>query len=750
MQLLMKLNRHFFNWVQMIVFTVSLELAVLPASVEASPAPSWMQGGDAAGITGVACSPDGTMIASASGDGTVKLWSTNGTLLKTLNTQPYPTTALAWSPDGIKIAAGTYYGGFAPGNETSSSGNNDPGLGLTYLWQATNGWTAANVSLVRTTTNFYGKVSALAFSANSAWLASGCAAGSNLVNSVASGSVVASCPAYNTAAGPAAVTSVAFSPSGMMASGCDDATVRVYNSSWSQLWSSSTAHASNVTAVAFSPDGSRLATASLDQTVKIWSTSTWTLQQTLTGHFNGVTSVAFSPDGQKIVSGSVDGTVKIWNWSSGACLVTILAHALPVTATVFTPDGARVISGSDDRTVRIWLATDGSAVLTLGGQRDFVGAVAFSPDGVLCAATGGDGTIQVRNAANGSLVSTIPGNTNYVSSLAFSPDSAMLASGGGPLDPTIKLWRISDGALLQIIPATTNGVMALAWSPDGTTLAAGGDSVEQNITFWSTNGILQGTLPGTRSSHTNGVTTLAFSAQGNLLASGGRRPGNSVRVWTNSLGGIWTTGTVVQSFISTSPSNNVECVTFSPDGKLVAWGRSGQNVLKVGQLSDGTNPTLGSSANPVFSVAFSPDGTTLAATMDQNTITIWTNSGPTSWALCETITNETVRASRLAYSPNGNLLLCGREDGTLTMSPNTRGALGQPPLTFTSIKVDTNGAVKIGASVQPWTHYVLQTSTNLQGWSFLTSAVSRSNALTIAGLSTSNAPVRFHRAMTPP
>jgi len=84
------------------------------------------------------------------------------------------------------------------------------------------------------------------------------------------------------------------------------------------------------------------------------------------------------------------------------------------------------------------------------------------------------------------------------------------------------------------------------------------------------------------------------------------------------------------------------------------------------------------------------------------------------------------------------------------MSPNTRGALGQPSLTFTSFKVDTNGTAKIGALVQPRTHYVLLSSTNLKDWSFLTSAVSSSNALTIAGLSASNAPARFYLATTPP
>ena len=219
-----------------------------------------------------------------------------------------------------------------------------------------------------------------------------------------------------------------------------------------------------------------------------------------------------------------------------------------------------------------------------------------------------------------------------------------------------------------------------------------------------------------------------------------------VRIWTNNTPGIWTTGTVVRTYLSTATNNNVECVTFSPDGTLVAYGRTAVSVLKIG-LPNGSDLTLGSGTNPVFSVAFSPDGSALAAT-DQNTIQIWTNG--TSWTLSETVTNEVVRASRLAYSPNGNLLLCGREDGTVTMFPNTRGALGRPPLTFTSFKVDPNGTARFGASVQPWTHYVLLSSPNLQDWSFLTSAVSSSNALTVTDLSVSNAPARFYLTTTPP
>ena len=234
-QLIMKLIFFLSKRAQKTLFAAGLALAIFPTGVEAFPAPQWMQGGHAARITGVACSPDGTMIASSSEDGTLKLWSTNGTLLRTLTANPVPSPRLPGRRTARSIAAGTYYGGYY---------YSQPGLGLTYLWQAPGGsqsaWTGASVSLVRASTNLFGKVTAVAFSTDSSMLASGCAAGSNFVTSVSDGSFVATRPAYNTAVEPAAVTSVAFSPNGMMASGCEDSTVCVYstNSSWNLLWTS--------------------------------------------------------------------------------------------------------------------------------------------------------------------------------------------------------------------------------------------------------------------------------------------------------------------------------------------------------------------------------------------------------------------------------------------------------------------------------------------------------------------------------
>ena len=713
------------NRVQQLLLAAGLGLAVLPASAGAFPSPQWMQGGHAARLTGVACSPDGALLATASEDGTIKLWSTNGILLRTLTAQACPITAIAWSPDGTKIAGGSYVAGVA-------------GKGLTYVWQAPSGWTSANVSLMRISTNRFGYVTALAFSPDNSLLASGCNGGSNIVYSVANGSVVASRPAYNPPARPGAVMSVAFSSSGMMASGCEEATVRVYDSSWNLLWNSTNsadAHTTNVTAVAFSPDGTLLATASLDQTVKIWSTAAWTLRQTLTGSGTGVVSVAFSPNGQELVSGGLDGRLKLWDLS-GACLRTIAAHALPVTATVFSTDGVRIVSGSDDNTIRVWSAADGAAVCTLGGQHGYIGVVAVSPDGTLCASAGGEQSIQVRNASDGSLVITLPGNTNYISSLAFSPDSTTLASGGGPLDPTIKLWRISDGELLRTIPATTNGVMALAWSPDGSILASGGDSVEQSIKLWQTD---YGAFPQTLAGHTNGVTALAFSPDGNLLASGGRRIDHAVKIWAV------THGALVRSL--TGHSNNIESLAFAPDGNSLASGSSGPNSLKVWQLSDGSARNFGTGTNPVSSVAFSPDGATLAST-DRDSLKFWSVATAT---VSETVTQGAYRVTSLAFSPNGNLFLYGREDATVLLSTNIYGALGQPALAFVnSTPPSMPGGAGFSASVQPWTHYIIQSSTNLTGWTYLLRAASGSNTLSVSGLPVANDPAVFLRAVTPP
>jgi hypothetical protein len=104
----------------------------------------------------------------------------------------------------------------------------------------------------------------------------------------------------------------------------------------------------------------------------------------------------------------------------------------------------------------------------------------------------------------------------------------------------------------------------------------------------------------------------------------------------------------------------------------------------------------------------------------------------------------------LAYSPNGNLIFCGRADATLVLLNNTLGALGQPPLVFNSITANPGSATALNATVQPWTHYVIQSSPDLSTWDFLTIGVSATNQLFIADSASMGGPLRFYRALTPP
>ena len=693
-------------------------------SAQVQSAPVWSSGGHAGAVGSVDYSPDGRLIVSASDDATVKLWSTNGALLRTLSTHPYQATAVAFSPDGTKLAVGVYGGGYYGGIN---------GLGRIHLWQTAGDWTT-NATLARTMTNLVGKITTLAFSADGLQLVAGNSGGSNIVRQVSNGAMVVARPAF-TSAYPAGVNSVAFSSGGLLASGCEDKTLRAWNSSWTQVFNTTSAHSSNVTAVAFSPNGGLLASASLDQTIRIWSTTNWLAIGGPLSQTSGVTTIAFSPDGNTLAAGSENGIIKLWNVSAGTCRATIIAHADSVASLEFSPDGTRFVSGGQDHALKMWSAADGSLVRVLGGRTDPVRAVAVSPDGTLCASATSDNAIEIRRLADGVLMNALAGHTSCVSGVAFAPNSAQLASAGGPLDPTIKIWRLSDGALQQTITAGTNGVTALAFSADGTLLASGGDYDERVIRLWRT---VDGSLAQTLTGHPNGVTALAFSPHGDLLASSGRRFDHTIKIWA------LTNHSLVRTF--TGHTKNVEAVAFSPDGDTVASGSSGTNSLIVWRVSDGSSRILGTGTNPVFFVAFSPDGSTLASA-DQDTIKLWNVAAGT---LSDTLTQELFQVSTLAYSPNGNLLLCGRADATLVLATNALGALGRPPLVFNSISAGPDTPAVLNAAVQPQTHYVIQSSGDLADWAFLTLGVSETNSLAVLDSTTNAAPARFYRAITPP
>ena len=120
-----------------------------------------------------------------------------------------------------------------------------------------------------------------------------------------------------------------------------------------------------MSSASFSPDGSRVVTASNDDTARVWDVKTGSVLATLYGHTDAVDSAAFSPDGSRIVTASGDKTARVWDAETGAALTTLLGHSGGVGSANFSPDGSRIVTASEDKTARVWNTATGAIVATL-------------------------------------------------------------------------------------------------------------------------------------------------------------------------------------------------------------------------------------------------------------------------------------------------------------------------------------------------------------------------------------------------
>ena len=149
-------------------------------------------------------------------------------------------------------------------------------------------------------------------------------------------------------------------------------------------------HSDSVMTLAWSPDGSRIASGSIDKTMQIWEVSSGRLLRTYSGHSNAVWTLAWSPDGSRIASGTY-----VWEVSSGRLLRTYRGHANEVYTLAWSPDGSRIASGSSDKTVQVWEVSSGRLLHTYSGHSEPVYMVAWSPDGSHIASGSEDMTVQV-------------------------------------------------------------------------------------------------------------------------------------------------------------------------------------------------------------------------------------------------------------------------------------------------------------------------------------------------------------------
>jgi hypothetical protein len=227
-------------------------------------------------------------------------------------------------------------------------------------------------------------------------------------------------------------------------------TVKVWDATSGQALHTLKGHRNGINAVAFSPDGRRIVTASGDRngqvletergarTGRVWEAATGRELCVLQGYSNSIRSAAFSPDGERIVTGGWDKTAKVWNAANGQDLLTLVGHGDGILSVAYSPDSQRIVTGNADGTAKVWDVANGRDLFTLKGHIGAISSVAFSPDGWRIVTGSEDRTAKVWDAAGGRELLTLKGHSDSIYSVAFSSDSRRIATASS--DSTAIVW----------------------------------------------------------------------------------------------------------------------------------------------------------------------------------------------------------------------------------------------------------------------------------------------------------------------
>jgi WD40 repeat protein len=423
------------------------------------------------------------------------------------------------------------------------------------------------------------------------------------------------------------IVAIAFHPDGdRLATADTEGQIHLWQVSDGQLLQRWKAHPAWASTIAFSPDGEILASGGLGDAVKLWHVSTRQCLKSFPGHKDQIWSIGFSPDGQQLAVADYSPTIRIWNVQTGGCDRTLEGHSHAVWAVVWTrgtvfanhADDLILISGSLDHTIKVWDLKTGACLQTLTHSHQ-IKSLAVSPDGTWLAAGSVGSAVRLWNLQTGEAIAPFYGHTDQTWGVAFhQPHPATdtlphLITGS--FDQTIRVWDIATGACLNTLKGHTNAIWAIAPSPNGQLLASGG--LDHAMRVWE---IEMGRCLQAIQGYSLVVWAIAHAppvagdrSGPSLLASGGSD--HRVRVWDASTGAHLNALRGHQS--------QVWSVAFHPNGQLLASG-SLDHTIKLWEVRHGRcRSTLRDHSGWVPSVAFSPNGKFLVSGSTDRTVRLW-------------------------------------------------------------------------------------------------------------------------------
>jgi WD40 repeat protein/transcriptional regulator with XRE-family HTH domain len=573
------------------------------------------------GLTAMACSPDGTLLAIGSDSGMIYLrQSADGLLLGVCSGHSGIIWSLAFSPDGQHLASGSYDHTFRV-------------------------WDVRTTHCLVMRNDHHEYIRAVQFTFD----------GKALLTASEDCTIrlwdLATMHCLQRIEGSTWWSCATLSPDGRtLAAASYDRSIYLWDLV-AQCWIGVLeGHTDVIWDLCFSFDGALLASCGSDLTIRLWDVSSRGCLHTLSGHSGGCTQVMFNNAGTLLVSGADDGIVRIWDTQAGQCLRLFIGHRDWIQGVALSADERTLITASYDQSLRFWDVSNGRCVREINGYSNPVFALAFHPDGELLVSAHGDGAMRVWSVTTQALVNTLHGHTNKVLSIAFSPDGKWLVSGSA--DHSVRLWNCNHWSCVSAWYEHMTDIFSVAFAPDNVTFAS--VSGDYTLCTWDVRTDTYTRKWTLRTQTANDELTLAFDTVGRRLAVSG----------LNGQADILDIHTGLIVYQTTAQEGMIRALAYNPDSSTLATGDSAGEVWLSDAKSGETQRQVKALNEWVMGLSFSPDGQLLASSGADRVVKIWQTA---TMECLATLEGHRDMVRGVAFSPDGRLIASASYDETLRL-----------------------------------------------------------------------------------